>query len=133
MLFELTNYLEWTGISDPYSKVTLISNYYIANRSAFPPATARNLHRKQIYVASKPAPFIDLICFVLVVMQMSKFVYSRPVASMMAKRATDACDGMPYVVGFLTFVRQHHEKVASLVLQRSSQYINSLIELGSSA
>ncbi|KAI1284886.1 hypothetical protein HDE_12453 [Halotydeus destructor] len=104
LLYELSNYLEWTGISDPLAK---------------------------IYVPTKATPYLDLVAFVLVVMQMNKFIYAKSVHGLLGKRSTDACDGVPFVIGFLSFLKQYHEMVTRKFLLRSSQYVKSIVDLSS--
>lgn len=100
LLFELSNYLEWTGFTDPLSKV------YINN--------------------SNQAPHLDIITLTMVVTQINRFVYQKTIHGLTAKRPTDACDGMPFIYGCVTFLKQFHVNVTRDFLHKSSCYINHL-------
>lgn len=100
LLFELSNYLEWTGFTDPLSKV------YINN--------------------SKQTPHLDLITLIMVVTQLSHFTYLNTIKGLTAKRVTDACDGVPFTYGCVTFLKQFHVDTTHNFLFKSCCYINYL-------
>ncbi|RWS06411.1 WASH complex subunit strumpellin-like protein, partial [Dinothrombium tinctorium] len=102
LLYELSNYLEWTGFSDPMSKV---------------------------YISSPSPPFIDIIVHILVVLIMSRLVYVKAIHGLSCKKSVDSCDGVPYICGVLTLLRQHHENHTTKFLFYCSKYINSLMEI----
>ena len=99
-LFELSNYLDWTGISEPMSKV---------------------------YISPKPISELDVICFVLAASQISKFTYIKSINGISAKRLADSADGFPFVIGLLTLLRQFHENQLSRFLAHSCRYINLMV------
>lgn len=98
LLFELSNYLEWTGFSDPLSKV------YINN--------------------SKQAANLDIITLLMVIIQISRFCYSKTINGLAARKPADACDGRPFIYGCVTFLKQFHNSVTHNFLRKSSCYIN---------
>lgn len=100
-LFELSNYLEWTGISDPLSKV---------------------------YISPKTITELDVVIFVLVASQMNRFLYVKSINGLSSKKLTDASDGYPFIIGILTLLRQFHESLTSRFLSHSCRYINLLID-----
>lgn len=106
LLFELANYLEWTGISDPLAKI------YITSRSPF---------------------FLDFIATLLAIQQVSKLVYVKRIHGLSLKKGAEPCDGTPFVIGFLTFLRQFHETVLNNFVAHTCQYILSATEIASSA
>ncbi|RWS23664.1 WASH complex subunit strumpellin-like protein, partial [Leptotrombidium deliense] len=106
LLYELSNYLEWTGFSDPLSK---------------------------IYISSRSPSFLDTIAHILVATQMNKLVYVKAIHGLSCKKPLDYCDGAPYVVGMLTLLRQYHEDFVSKFINYCSKYINLLISTATSS
>lgn len=100
LMYELSAYLESAGISNPLVK---------------------------IYVTTKPLPHFAHVVFLFIISQLPKFQYSRTVATMMSKKATDALDGLPFVIGCLTLLKQFHSEVTDTVLSLLGQYIKSVI------
>ena len=101
LLYELTNFLEWNGITDPLSKV---------------------------YLSDKAVTFLDIVLVPIVVTQVSRFMYTPSIHSLTAKRAVDVCDGTPYIVGLVTLLRQFKDEVSHKFMDRISGYAKSLIE-----
>ncbi|CAG2161735.1 unnamed protein product [Oppiella nova] len=102
LLFELTNYLEWTGISDPLSK---------------------------IYITSRAPPYLELISFLLTITQIGKFVYIKAIHGLGAKKGSDHSDGLPFVMGMITFLRQFHENTTHQFISHCSQYVCAQTEI----
>lgn len=101
LLFELTNYLEWAGISDPLTK---------------------------IYIPVKEVAFLDVILCTLVIHQMSKLTFASSIHGLTSRKPTDLCDGAPFLTGLWTFCHQFHESVFRRLCDRLSRYANHLIE-----
>ncbi len=99
LLFELSNYLEYNGLSDPLLKV------YLARRRL-------------------PA-HLDTVLLLLLIAQLPKFVYVRETSALgptaASLKAGDAVDGTPFVLGLLTLLRQFHGELASQFLRLCSQ------------
>ena len=104
LLFELSNYLEYNGLSDPLLKV------YLARRRL-------------------PA-HLDTVLLLLLIAQLPKFVYVRETSALgptaASLKAGDAVDGTPFVLGLLTLLRQFHGELASQFLRLCSQLATAL-------
>jgi hypothetical protein len=105
-LFELTNYLEWAGFSDPLTK---------------------------IYIPVKEVAHLDVILAVLVIHQISKLSFTSSIHGLTSRRATDLCDGAPFLTGLWTFCHQFHESVFRKLCVRLSRYLNHLLDQHSAA
>lgn len=101
LMFDMTTYLEWAGITDPLAK---------------------------IYITTKSVPQFSLFMFVFLISQLSKLSYVKNVGSLMGKRLTDAIDGPPFVVGLWTLLRQFHPNNTNQFLAFVGQYVRSMIE-----
>ena len=106
LLFELTNYLEWAGFSDPLTK---------------------------IYIPGKEVAFVDTILSVLVIHQISKLTFNSLIHGLTGRKPTDLCDGAPFIAGLWTFCHQFHESVFLRLCDRISRYANHLIEQSGSS
>uniref|UniRef100_T1L5K1 Uncharacterized protein n=1 Tax=Tetranychus urticae TaxID=32264 RepID=T1L5K1_TETUR len=101
LVYELTNYLEWSGISDPLSK---------------------------IYIGSTLPPYMDLVCLVIVILSNPKFIYVDKIHGLTAKKITDSADGQPFVTGLLTLLRQYRCDMVKRFISLLCRYIKSLVE-----
>ncbi|KAJ8877566.1 hypothetical protein PR048_022021 [Dryococelus australis] len=99
LLYELSTYLDWAGISDPFSK---------------------------IYVTAQNLQHISLLMFLLAVSQISKLQHVKNIG-LVCKKPQEPVDGVSFTVGIQTFLRQFHPEVRNQFLVYFSQYINSLI------
>lgn len=100
LLYELSSYLEWSGIAEPLAK---------------------------IYVTTKSLPHFPLFVFLLLICQMSRLVYLRNVGTLLCKKMTDPLDGVPVVTGMVTLLKQFHPDVTKTFLSYVGQYIHSMI------
>lgn len=112
LLFELSNFLDYNGRTDPLSKVY-----------------SRNGHRLS-------AVHLPLVVLLLVSSQMSKFVYvpqvaglAQSAASLKASSGAESAslDGVPFVVGVATLLKQFHAEIGSQFFRLCSQFINASI------
>ncbi|XP_054154297.1 WASH complex subunit 5-like isoform X2 [Oppia nitens] len=102
LLYELTNYLEWTGISDPLSK---------------------------IYITSRAPSYLEMILLLMTITQMGKFVYLKSIHGLTAKKGSDLSDGLPFVFGVITLLRQFHENTIHQYIAHCSQYVCAQTEI----
>lgn len=98
VLSDLSRYLDWAGISHPFSK---------------------------IYTTSEPLDHFPLLMFILVISQMSKFVYDPRLCSLVSKEKKEALDGPSFVVGVITVLKQFHSSHTTTFLAYLGQYIRT--------
>jgi len=101
LMYELTNYLEWSGIAEPLLK---------------------------IYITTKSIPHFPVFVFLLVLSQISKLVYVKNVGTLICKKTTEPLDGIPLVVGIVTLLRQFHPENTTKFLAFVGQYARSMVE-----
>ena len=100
LMFELSSYLEATGLHDPSTK---------------------------IYIATMQIHNMSLIMFLFLYTQLSKLTYFRKIGGLVAKKNSEAIDGPPFISGVVTLLRQFHSDVTEEFLQYTCQYIRSLL------
>lgn len=104
LLFELSNYLEYNGYSDPLFK---------------------------IYIHSRLPANLDTIVLLLLISQLPKFVYIKETSALGSTSASlksgESVDGIPFVLGLLTLLRQFHSELTNQFLKLSSQFVTACI------
>ncbi|KPM05546.1 WASH complex subunit strumpellin-like protein [Sarcoptes scabiei] len=109
-LFELVNYLEFNGQSDPLMK---------------------------IYVKNRLPSNLDVILLLVVIAVMPKFIYCKEINSLCssssAQKLNESIDGLPFVFGLLTVLRQFHSDLAQRFFRFGSLFVNSWIQSSSSS
>ncbi|XP_075234737.1 WASH complex subunit 5-like isoform X1 [Lycorma delicatula] len=100
LLVELTTYLDWAGIGNPFAK---------------------------IYVTTKNLTYFPLLSFLFVISQLPKMTLDKNIG-LVWKKSGDPLDGIPFVVGLQTLFRHFHPEVRSQLLLYLGQYVNSFIE-----
>eukprot|EP00300_Choanocystis_sp_HF-7_P005246 c13971_g1_i1.p1 GENE.c13971_g1_i1~~c13971_g1_i1.p1 ORF type:complete len:1115 (+),score=343.04 c13971_g1_i1:206-3346(+) len=100
ILSEVSKYLDWAGISDPFSK---------------------------IYLTSESLEQLPLLVFLVVVSQMAKLQYEPRLCSLVCKDRREALDGPPFVVGVITLLKQFHSSHTRTFLEYLGQYLRSHI------
>lgn len=103
LLTEFNKYLEWAGIYDPYAK---------------------------IYLETTTFRTISALMTLLTISQLSKLNYlkTHDIDSMIGKKAADHIDGVSYIIGLLTVLRQYHTEVIQMFIDQMSQYVISMAE-----
>ncbi|KAK3754472.1 hypothetical protein QZH41_018991, partial [Actinostola sp. cb2023] len=101
LMFEMTSYLEWSGIHNPLTK---------------------------IYVTTKKYPFFALVNFLCVISQIPKLIYVKSVGTMVSRKPTDQIDCAPFVVGMITVLKQFHSDFTEQFFACCGQYVRSLVE-----
>ncbi len=96
ILAEVSKYLDWAGISQPFSK---------------------------IFITSEPLDQFPLIIALMVLSQLPKFVWGPRMSSFVSKDKKDFLDGPPFVVGIITVLKQFHSSHSLTFLGYLAQYI----------
>lgn len=71
---------------------------------------------------------MDLVCLVIVITCNSKFAYLDPIHGLTAKRPIDGVDGLPFVAGLLTLLRQYRSDMVKRFISLLCRYIKSTID-----
>uniref|UniRef100_A0A665TFW6 WASH complex subunit 5 n=1 Tax=Echeneis naucrates TaxID=173247 RepID=A0A665TFW6_ECHNA len=100
LLYEITAYLEAAGIHNPLNK---------------------------IYITTKRLPYFPIINFLFFIAQLPKLQYSKN-QGMTCRKATDAVDWPPLVLGLLTLLKQFHSRYTQQFLALIGQFIRSIME-----
>ncbi|PSN50014.1 WASH complex subunit 5 [Blattella germanica] len=101
LLYELSTHLDWAGINNPYMK---------------------------IYVTTKNLQYFALFTFLFTIFQLPKLTYAKNVGSLICRKAQDPLDGVPFIVGVQTLLRQFHPEVRNQFLLYMGQFIKSHLE-----
>ncbi|XP_075729610.1 WASH complex subunit strump [Rhipicephalus microplus] len=104
LLMELATYLDWCGLYQPISK---------------------------IYVTTRPIGNLPLFMMLFTVTHLAKFTYVSSQGGLLSKRGVDSIDGLPFVLGSFTFLKQFHQDNVTQFLAYLGQYVRSLLEEGS--
>nr|CAD7398867.1 unnamed protein product [Timema poppensis] len=99
LLYELSTYCDWAGISDPYSK---------------------------IYITTNNLQFFSLLTFLFTISQVNKLIYIKNIG-LVCKKPQDPIDGVPFIVGIQTILKQFHPEVRNQYLLYMGQFIKSHI------
>lgn len=103
LLYELTEYLESAGISDPFTK---------------------------IYITSAKIDSFPLLNFLFVISQLPKLVYVKNIGALLSKTKNDPVDGTPFVVGVITLLKQFHSSHGVKFLSFLGQYVRAFLNFG---
>ncbi|KAH7642710.1 wash complex subunit strumpellin-like protein [Dermatophagoides farinae] len=105
LLFELSNYLEYNGQSEPLLK---------------------------IYTKNRLPPNFETILLLLLISQMPKFIYVKDInaltSSVSSQKNNESIDGTPFIFGILTILRQFHNDLSIRFFRFSSQFVNACIQ-----
>lgn len=101
LLVEVNKYLEWAGIYNPYEKVYIETNTF---RS------------------------ISASLTLLTISQLSKWNYVKNVSCLMGRKITEHIDGISFVIGILTVLRQFHIEVIQMYIDQMAQYVISMAD-----
>eukprot|EP01095_Lingulamoeba_sp_RSL-Kostka_P008709 TRINITY_DN2957_c0_g1_i1.p1 TRINITY_DN2957_c0_g1~~TRINITY_DN2957_c0_g1_i1.p1 ORF type:complete len:242 (+),score=55.05 TRINITY_DN2957_c0_g1_i1:29-754(+) len=111
LLSELSKLCEHSGISDPLSK---------------------------IYITTTPIEFFPLLMFLFVISQVTNFTYNKHLAVLthIQPRKKGGIDSTPFIIGFITLLKQFHsihtQKFLAYIGQFVRSYINSESKLKNS-
>ncbi|KAK8773941.1 hypothetical protein V5799_011527, partial [Amblyomma americanum] len=104
LLVELATYLEWCGLYQPLSK---------------------------IYVTTRPIGNLPLFMMLFTVTHLAKFTYISSQGGLLSKKGVDSIDGLPFVLGSFTFLKQFHQDNLTQFLAYLGQYVRSQLDEGS--
>jgi len=102
LLAELGDYLDTTGINDPFTK---------------------------IYITTEPIENFACLMFLFVISQVNKFQYNDHLSILMHKKDKRSYDGTPFVVGLITLLKQFHSSNTQLFLAYLGQYIRAFVNV----
>lgn len=100
VLGQLNKLLESSGMSDPFAK---------------------------IYVVTEPVESVPLLLLFFVITYVSKLQYDTSFATLVRKRASYSLDGMPFVVGIWTLLKQFHPSYTRQLLSYLGQFLRATI------
>lgn len=100
LICEVNKYLEWAGVYNPYEKV---------------------------YVKSKNIQNFALFLFLFVAAHVPKLQYVRNISSITGRKS-EQIDGLAFVVGIMTVLKQLHVDILRLFIEYSSQYVVSFAD-----
>ncbi|XP_047110859.1 LOW QUALITY PROTEIN: WASH complex subunit 5 [Schistocerca piceifrons] len=106
LMYELSTYLDWAGMSNPYSK---------------------------IYITTKNLQYLALLLFLFAISQLGRLHYARNLGTLINKKSQEPLDGVPFVVGVQTVLRQFHPEIRNQFILYVSQYVKSYVESGISS
>jgi len=100
MMTEFAKYLEAAGFNHPVSK---------------------------IYLTIKPLDDFPCFLFLLILSQISKLTYERAFGGLICTNKKEPLDGVPFVMGIITVLKQFHSSVTHTVLAYLGQFVRSHI------
>eukprot|EP01012_Entosiphon_sulcatum_P036838 TRINITY_DN4706_c0_g1_i1.p1 TRINITY_DN4706_c0_g1~~TRINITY_DN4706_c0_g1_i1.p1 ORF type:complete len:1149 (-),score=298.23 TRINITY_DN4706_c0_g1_i1:138-3584(-) len=98
---ELSNYLDAAGLTHPFSKV---------------------------YITVPSIPFIPILLVLFVISQLDRFVYQRGIDSLVCKKKEEPLDGIPFVVGIVTILKQLHSEHKNMFIAYLAQYVRVMLK-----
>eukprot|EP01028_Stygiella_incarcerata_P009464 TRINITY_DN449_c0_g1_i1.p1 TRINITY_DN449_c0_g1~~TRINITY_DN449_c0_g1_i1.p1 ORF type:complete len:1158 (-),score=300.28 TRINITY_DN449_c0_g1_i1:279-3752(-) len=102
LLSELSEYLENAGLSHPFTK---------------------------IYVTCEPLEHVAFTVFMLVVSQMEKLSFEKKLDTLTCQLKEDPIDGLPFVVGVITILKQFHSSNRTRFLTLIGQYVRNRVHV----
>ena len=100
LMFEMSSYLENAGVSNPFSK---------------------------IYVTTPKLPFFPIFNFLFVISQLPKLSYQKSVGELVCKKPTDGIDGVPFIAGTITLLKQFHSNNTEQFMALMGQFVRSMV------
>ncbi|OQV24357.1 WASH complex subunit strumpellin [Hypsibius exemplaris] len=102
LMYELAEYLQWTGLTEPLS---------------------------QIYVGTRKDSYLGLAMFLSFLGICNTFIPAPNLGNtLVPRRRYDPVDGTPFLVGFVTVMKQFHADDTRQVVQLIGQYLRSVVE-----
>jgi len=100
LLSEMDQYLETSGMADPLEK---------------------------IYITNRPLPQLGLFFFLFVIHHANRFKYDQNIDSLIRAQKNDQIDGIPFVVGIITVLKQFNIHQRRMFLRYMGQYVKMII------
>ncbi|XP_055343798.1 WASH complex subunit 5-like [Paramacrobiotus metropolitanus] len=102
LMYELSQYLQWTGLTEPLM---------------------------QVYIGTRRDPYLGLAMFLTLLSTSGMFIPAGNLGNtLVPRRRYDPMDGTPFLVGFITVMKQFHGDYMRQVMQMLGQYLRSVIE-----
>lgn len=100
-LWKLNMYLEWAGIYNPYEKVYIETKHF------------RNMATAMV---------------MLTISHITKLNYMKQISTMIGKKSAEHIDGVSFVVGVITVLRQYHVELIEIFIDEMAQYVISMAD-----
>lgn len=85
---------------------------------------------EKIYITSEAMPHIGLVLFLFVIAQLPRFVYDKNIDCIVSRRQKDdSLDGVPFIVGITTILRQFHRSERELFLAYMGQFVRASVDV----
>lgn len=126
LLRELSTYLEWAGIGNPYSKIYITTSnlryfpifmFFFTLFQLSKLQWQKNIGNSLIFISSMI--FLKRVNFI------EKIIIS--IGTLVWKRFSDPVDGFPLLIGLQTIFRQFHPSNRSQFMLYMSQYLKSFL------
>lgn len=101
LLYELDKYLGWAGIYNPFEK---------------------------IYIEAKPLKNCTATLFILTLSHLTKLNYVKSASTLIGRKPVEHVDGVSFVVGILTLLRQFHSDIMLSFIEHVARYIVSVAD-----
>lgn len=101
LLWKVNKYLEWAGLYNPYEKIYIETKHF------------RNM-------ASTMA--------LLAISQLPKLTYMKNMSTLIGKKSSEHIDGVSFVVGIITVLKQYHYEITEIFIDEMAQYVISMAD-----
>lgn len=101
LMWKLNMYLEWAGLYNPYEKVYIETKHF------------RNMASAMVLLS---------------ISQLSKLNYVKNISTLIGKKSAEHIDGISFVVGVITVLRQYHIELIDIFIDEMAQYVVSMAD-----
>jgi WASH complex subunit strumpellin len=81
----------------------------------------------KIYVVTEPLESLPVLLLFFVIIYMSKFSFDAQFSTLVRRKSAYALDGMPFVVGLWTLLRQFHPAYTRMFLAYLGQFVRATV------
>ncbi|EFC38863.1 predicted protein [Naegleria gruberi] len=129
---ELTQYLQTSGMHQPFEKIYITPNLIIQNSGigiSTSSKTSKNFN-SNININNNNSngnigDYISVTMFLFVLNCIERFIYVPSIDCLVSKKKGDILDGTPFIVGIYTVLKQFHSSQTHLFLSFIGQYIRA--------
>ena len=82
----------------------------------------------KIYVVTEPLESLPTLLLFFVIKHLSKFYYDPSFSTLVRRKTSYAIDGMPFVAGLWTLLKQFHPSYTRLFLSHLGQFVRATVE-----
>lgn len=101
LLWKVNKYLEWAGLYNPYEKVYIDTKHF------------RNMATAML---------------LLTISQVPKLTYMKNLSTLIGKKLAEHIDGISFVVGVMTVLKQYHVEIMDIFIDEMAQYVISMAD-----